>query len=120
MAELVFTNGEKVRVENIICLARNYRKHAEELGNAVPDKIVTFAKPTSSICFDGDAVIIPEGAENVHHEVELTVIIGSGGRNISAASAPRPALTNAAARRSCNARVPSSPYSPAGRLRPIP
>jgi len=43
---------------------------------------VIFLKPTSSIIHDGDTIIIPKQSKNIHHEIELAVIIGEGGSKI--------------------------------------
>jgi len=78
---------EPVTVGKIICLARNYVAHAEELGNEVPSAPVVFIKPASSIIGDGDQVEIPGYSNDCHYEVELAVLIGKQGKNIPAAAA---------------------------------
>ncbi|KAG0352779.1 hypothetical protein BC939DRAFT_456787 [Gamsiella multidivaricata] len=65
----------------IIAIGRNYTEHAKELGNAVPTAPFFFLKPTSSYITNGQSIEIPAGAE-VHHELELAVIIGKDGRDI--------------------------------------
>lgn len=67
--------GESVRVNTIFCLGRNYRAHAEELGNPVPAEPVVFLKPNSSAIRSGQDIVVPEGIGVVHHEVELAVVI---------------------------------------------
>jgi 5-carboxymethyl-2-hydroxymuconate isomerase len=76
-----------IAVGKIICLARNYVAHAHELGNEVPTEPVLFIKPASSMIFKGDQVEIPPYSDDCHHEVELAVLIGTAGKNISAADA---------------------------------
>ncbi|KAG7563002.1 hypothetical protein FFLO_01560 [Filobasidium floriforme] len=67
---------------NIICIGRNYIDHAKELGNKVPKEPFYFLKPTSSYLQHGQGKIeIPRGVV-AHHEVELGVVIGKGGRDI--------------------------------------
>lgn len=62
-------------VGNIYCAGRNYLAHAAELGNApAKDQPFFFLKPTSCLVFAPDAIVIPRGAE-LHHEVELAVVI---------------------------------------------
>jgi len=73
-----------VTANNVICLARTYRKHAEELGNPVPDEPIVFQKPNSSLMTGGMEIVIPPGSREVHHEVELAVVIRKGGRSIPA------------------------------------
>ncbi|KAG0285693.1 hypothetical protein BGZ96_010108 [Linnemannia gamsii] len=70
----------------IIAIGRNYSEHAKELGNAVPTEPFFFLKPTSSYITDGQNIEIPDGCE-VHHELELSVIIGKEGRDILAEDA---------------------------------
>ncbi|KAF9929435.1 Acylpyruvase fahd1, mitochondrial [Linnemannia zychae] len=70
----------------IIAIGRNYSEHAKELGNAVPTEPFFFLKPTSSYITDGQCIEVPEGCE-VHHELELAVVIGKEGRDIPAQDA---------------------------------
>ncbi|TEB39542.1 mitochondrial protein [Coprinellus micaceus] len=74
-------NGKK-----IVAIGRNYAAHAKELGNAVPKEPFFFLKPTTSYVKSGGEVEIPRGVI-AHHEVELGVVIGKTGRDISAADA---------------------------------
>lgn len=69
-------------VGKILCIGRNYAKHAEEMGSDVPDQPMVFLKPASAIVRSGDAVQLPSQSHNVHHEVELVAVIGRGGHNI--------------------------------------
>jgi 2-keto-4-pentenoate hydratase/2-oxohepta-3-ene-1,7-dioic acid hydratase in catechol pathway len=59
----------------ILCVGRNYRKHAAELNNEVPKRPLWFAKPPSSIIGDSQSVIIPEDAGRIDYEGELVLII---------------------------------------------
>ncbi|KAJ1724322.1 Acylpyruvase fahd1, mitochondrial [Coemansia erecta] len=70
----------------IVAIGRNFSEHAKELGNAVPTAPFFFLKPTSSYVLSPGKIEIPQGCV-VHHEVELGVVIGKTGRDISAASA---------------------------------
>lgn len=68
----------------IVAVGRNYAKHAAELNNPVPSKPILFLKPASSFLLRGQGNIeIPSGCTNLHHEVELGVVIGRDGRDIS-------------------------------------
>ncbi|WP_426963915.1 fumarylacetoacetate hydrolase family protein [Haloparvum alkalitolerans] len=71
----------------IVCIGRNYAKHAEELGNDVPDRPLLFLKPPNALSAHGDTVTLPEGKEKVEHEAELCVVIGEQARNVDAADA---------------------------------
>jgi len=76
-SEQVFSVGK------IVCLGRNYLDHIRELGNPVPDRAVIFCKPASSIIADGGAIRIPDYSDDCHHELELAVLIGKTGKQIS-------------------------------------
>ncbi len=67
---------EEIVVGKMVCVGRNYADHAKELGNEVPDKPVVFIKPSSSIIYTGGKVIHPKFSTNLHHEVELLLLIG--------------------------------------------
>ena len=72
----------------IFCIGRNYAKHIAELGNALPGKeCVVFMKPASSLVAPNEAIPLPTGIGEIHHEAELVVEIGHGGRDIDAAHA---------------------------------
>jgi 2-keto-4-pentenoate hydratase/2-oxohepta-3-ene-1,7-dioic acid hydratase in catechol pathway len=60
----------------IICVGRNYRDHAKELGNDVPTEPLLFFKPTSSLLAPGGVVRMPALSERVDFEGELAVVIG--------------------------------------------
>jgi 5-carboxymethyl-2-hydroxymuconate isomerase len=81
---------KKVRIKNseqdfsvgkIVCVGRNYAEHAKELGNEVPDKPVIFLKPASALIYSGGKIIHPTFSNNMHHEVELVLLIGTRVKN---------------------------------------
>lgn len=83
MAILSWRNSEKTfRVGTIYCLGRNYADHAREMNSPTPEKPVVFIKPSSAVIGDGGTVEVPTLSGDVHHEVEMVVAIGRGGRNI--------------------------------------
>ncbi|WNQ09777.1 fumarylacetoacetate hydrolase family protein [Paenibacillus aurantius] len=64
-------------IRNVYCVGRNYRLHAAELGNAVPDQPMLFMKPTHSVVLaDGGSVPLPGDRGQVHYETELVLRIG--------------------------------------------
>ncbi len=67
----------------IVCVGRNYAKHAAELGNEVPAEPLIFLKPPSSLISDGDAVVLPSGAGRVDHEAEIGLVIGTRARHVT-------------------------------------
>ncbi|CAF2162464.1 unnamed protein product [Rotaria magnacalcarata] len=67
----------------IICIGRNYSEHASELGNTVPTKPIIFMKPPSAFVIEPNDIKIPSEWDEVHHEVELGVIIDKKCQNVS-------------------------------------
>jgi len=67
----------------IVCLGRNYREHAEELGNQVPPEPLLFLKPPSAIIGPNQAIVYPEMSQRVDYEGELAVIIKKKAKNLS-------------------------------------
>ncbi|DBA02454.1 TPA: hypothetical protein N0F65_008668 [Lagenidium giganteum] len=69
--------------KKIVAIGKNYEAHAREMGaKAAPREPVLFLKPTTSYVREGSSVLLPPGIGAVHHEVELGVVIGKGGRDI--------------------------------------
>ena len=68
---------EKFNVGKIVCVGRNYLEHAKELGNEVPEKPVLFLKSASSVIYSGGEIIHPDFGNDLHHEVELVLLIGN-------------------------------------------
>lgn len=65
------------RPGKIICIGRNYREHAKELGNDVPVEPLFFLKPPSSVISEGDPIFLPPQSERVEFEGEIGVVIGA-------------------------------------------
>ncbi|WP_035589209.1 fumarylacetoacetate hydrolase family protein [Hippea jasoniae] len=74
MKAVVFDKKEVIP-SKVVCIARNYVAHIEELKNEMPDQMALFIKPNSAIC---DELILPELGE-CHYEGEITFIIENGG-----------------------------------------
>lgn len=83
MPALRLWNHETVPVGKIIGLGRNFKRHAEEMGSAVPPTApVFFLKPSTSFLHDGGTVVIPSMVERLDHEVELGVVIARTARDV--------------------------------------
>lgn len=84
MKKLIFTDGTTLPVRTIYGIGQNYDKHAREMGSTLKrgEKII-FIKPSSSYIPDGGQIILPPISNEVHHEVELVVLIGKDCRNVS-------------------------------------
>jgi len=72
---------------NVFCLGRNYADHAAERGAAVPEHPVYFTKPDTSVVGPGDDIVHHAITKQLDYEVELAVVIGTGGRDIARADA---------------------------------
>jgi fumarylpyruvate hydrolase len=70
-------------VHRIYCVGRNYADHVREMGNDLRDPPVFFMKPADAVVASGAAIPYPPGTVNLHHEVELVVAIGRGGRDLA-------------------------------------
>jgi 2-keto-4-pentenoate hydratase/2-oxohepta-3-ene-1,7-dioic acid hydratase in catechol pathway len=73
----------------VVCVGKNYAEHVKEMNTGsepamAPKEPLLFLKPSTSVIGPGDAIRIPSGSTNVHHEVELAVVIGArGARNVT-------------------------------------
>lgn len=65
-----------VTPSKILCVGRNYREHAKELGNEVPAEPLIFSKPPSSLLAPGGVVRMPAASQRVDFEGELALVIG--------------------------------------------
>tara|TARA_B100000683_G_scaffold261432_1_gene287378 strand:- start:1315 stop:1926 length:612 start_codon:yes stop_codon:yes gene_type:complete len=66
----------------IICIGRNFIKHAKELGNSVPEEPLFFLKPDTAIQPKGHPFFIPEFSDEIHYETELVIKINKTGKHI--------------------------------------
>ena len=73
-----------VTPSKIICVGRNYREHAQELGNAIPAEPMLFFKPPSALLAPDGTVLLPRICERVDYEGELVLVIGQRVRNLKA------------------------------------
>jgi len=75
------------RPGKIVCVGRNYREHAKELGNEVPKEPLIFLKPPSSVVWEGEPIMLPGASNKVEYEGEIGVIVGSTLTRVSEADA---------------------------------
>ena len=71
-----------VRPTKILCVGRNYREHAAELGNEVPQEPLIFFKPNSSLLAHGETIRRPRISERTDYEGELALIVSRRCHNI--------------------------------------
>jgi acylpyruvate hydrolase len=85
MTLLRFVDSERtMQPGKIICLGRNYPEHAREMKAEVPTAPVLFLKPASALLEPGGIVRIPPFSSELHHEVEMVLLIGRQGTDIPA------------------------------------
>lgn len=71
-----------VRPGKIVCIGRNYRAHAQEMGNEVPEEPILFFKPSSSLLAAAQPLDLPRGYERIDMESELVAVIGKLARAV--------------------------------------
>ena len=83
MAILRFRDsGKSITVGKIVCLGSNYAEHAKEMKTEVPRAPVVFLKPGTALLHDGEDVVLPPFSSELHHEVEMVIVIGKEGKNV--------------------------------------
>ena len=71
-----------VAAAKIVCVGRNYREHAAEMGNEAPKEPLIFLKPPSALLGAGGVVRLPALSKRVDYEGELGIVIGRRCRNL--------------------------------------
>jgi 2-keto-4-pentenoate hydratase/2-oxohepta-3-ene-1,7-dioic acid hydratase in catechol pathway len=89
--------GERIgapvaRPHQILCIGLNYRDHAAETGQAVPDEPILFTKSPNTLIGPNDDVRIPRGSEKTDWEVELGIVIGRRTSYLDSPEAAREAI----------------------------
>ena len=87
----VFGTDKRFAVHRVYCVGRNYEEHAKEMGFTGREPPFFFLKPADTIVAveagQTGRIPYPSLTKNFHHEIELVVAIGTGGKNITAAEA---------------------------------
>jgi fumarylpyruvate hydrolase len=87
----VVDSKDRFPVHRIYCVGRNYEEHAKEMGFTGREPPFFFMKPADAlVVVEADStgtLPYPSLTKNFHHEIELVVAIGTGGKNIKAADA---------------------------------
>ena len=73
---------EKILVTKIICVGRNYAAHAEEMGTEARSEPLLFFKPPTALLHQSNPIVYPPFTSNLHHEVELGIVMGVTGKDI--------------------------------------
>lgn len=82
-------SDDSYTIGKILCIGRNYADHIKELGNEASERPIIFMKPASSVIGEGERIVIPPYSSDCHHEAELALLIGCGGKAIPAGEAMR-------------------------------
>jgi 2-keto-4-pentenoate hydratase/2-oxohepta-3-ene-1,7-dioic acid hydratase in catechol pathway len=93
MARIPLSEAElsvPVRPSKIVCVGRNYREHANELGNEVPTEPLLFFKPTTSLIESGGTIRRPRLSERTDYEGEVGVVISKPCYKLSDSDDVRP------------------------------
>ena len=89
----VVGRAERFPVHRIYCVGRNYEEHAKEMGFTGREPPFFFMKPADALVpvpqGETGTIAYPSLTKSLHHEIELVVAIGTGGKNIKAADAQR-------------------------------
>jgi fumarylpyruvate hydrolase len=87
-ASVPVRGGGRFPVRRIYCVGRNYAEHAREMGHD-PDRELPFyfMKPADALVIQGGDMPYPPVTKDLHHEMELVVAIGTGGKDIAEADA---------------------------------
>jgi len=75
-------SNKRLGIGKIMCLARTYQEHAQEMHASVSENPVMFLKPDTAVVFNHDTICIPRMSQCLHHEVELGIVIGKQGKHI--------------------------------------
>ncbi|KQV07643.1 fumarylacetoacetate hydrolase family protein [Leifsonia sp. Root112D2] len=90
------TTGERVKLADatllapviprskVVAVGKNYRDHAAEMGGEAPGEPLLFLKPNTSVIGPNDTITLPPQSNQVEHEGELAIVIGSIAKNVRA------------------------------------
>lgn len=80
----VIGREERFPIRRVFCIGRNYAEHAREMGASVDKSSpMFFCKPADAVVADGADVPYPQATGELHHEVEMVVALGAGGRDLT-------------------------------------
>jgi 2-keto-4-pentenoate hydratase/2-oxohepta-3-ene-1,7-dioic acid hydratase in catechol pathway len=82
------TDGRKFLIGTMYCIGKNYAAHAREMGGEVPASPMVFLKPPAAYLPSGSSLPLPSFSHNVHHEVELVILIGKDCADITEEQVP--------------------------------
>lgn len=84
----ISASDQRFPVRRIFCVGRNYADHVREMGNdPKSEPPIFFTKPADAVVDSGAAIAYAQNTSNLHHEVELVVALGKGGKDIAEGAA---------------------------------
>ena len=81
--EFLTTDGRRLPINRMFCIAKNYEEHAKEMGGEVDRKAPFHFQKSFDVLTFGPEVRYPTQTDDLHHEVELVAVLGQGGRHLS-------------------------------------
>jgi fumarylpyruvate hydrolase len=79
----ILGSEQRFPIRRVFCIGRNYAEHAREMGASVDQATpMFFCKPADAVVSDGADVPYPPATHDLHHEVEMVVALGAGGRDV--------------------------------------
>jgi fumarylpyruvate hydrolase len=79
----ILGSEQRFPIRRVFCIGRNYAEHAREMGASVDQAApMFFCKPADAVVSDGADVPYPSATRELHHEVEMVLALGAGGRDI--------------------------------------
>jgi fumarylpyruvate hydrolase len=80
----ILGSDQRFPIRRVFCIGRNYAEHAREMGASVDAAApMFFCKPADAVVSDGADVPYPQATGDLHHEVEMVVALGTGGRDLT-------------------------------------
>jgi fumarylpyruvate hydrolase len=80
----IIGSDQRFPIRRVFCIGRNYAEHAREMGASVDAAApMFFCKPADAVVSDGADVPYPQATSDLHHEVEMVVALGAGGRDLT-------------------------------------
>ena len=79
---IINIDSKEYAPHRIFCIGKNYGEHVKELDGSLPEEPVVFMKPVSSLVAPGQSLKFPPYGSDLHHEVEVVLLIGKEGRDI--------------------------------------
>ncbi len=83
MTMIILNPNTYTKVGKIVCVGLNYIKHIEEMSSKRSSEPVLFLKPSTSILVEGEKIKLPSFSQEIHHEVEMALLIGKEAKNIN-------------------------------------